>query len=134
MDFFKKDNNEIKNEINILPMIDVIFAILSFFIISSLYLTKVETIPLNLPKASSSNKEDQKSINLSIDSQSRIYINKELIEISNIKQKIGNLSSDEKSLVIIRGDKEVNYGKIVEVLDIVRNIKNIKIAISTDPK
>ena len=134
MDFFKKENNEIKNEINMLPMIDVIFAILSFFIISSLYLTKVETIPLNLPKASSSKKEDQKSINLSIDSQSRIYINKELIEISNIKQKIGSLSSDELSLVIIRGDKEVNYGKIVEVLDIVRNIKNIKIAISTEPK
>ena len=46
-DFF--DFGEEIPQINILPMIDIIFVILSFFIISSLYLVRLETIPVNLP-------------------------------------------------------------------------------------
>lgn len=41
-------------EINILPMIDVIFAILAFFIVSTLFLTRTEGLPVNLPEADTS--------------------------------------------------------------------------------
>jgi len=127
------ENDELKTEINILPMIDVIFAILSFFIVSSLFLTKVETIPINLPNSSTAKKEDKSSINLSIDSKSRIFLNKNLVQLSNLKNEILKLNIEKNSLIIIRGDKDVNYGKIVEVMDIIRKLDNIKIAISTNP-
>ena len=52
-----KESNESENEINILPMIDIIFAILSFFIVSSLYLTKIDSIKVNLPKSSTAIRE-----------------------------------------------------------------------------
>ena len=48
-DFFDFEEENI--QINILPMIDVIFVILSFFIVSSLYLVRLEIIPVNLPNA-----------------------------------------------------------------------------------
>ena len=131
---FLPEKDELKTEINILPMIDVIFAILSFFIVSSLFLTKVETIPINLPNSTTAKKEDKKSINLSIDSNSRIFLNKNLVQLSNLKNEIIKLNIEKNSLIIIRGDKNVNYGKIVEVMDIIRSLKNIKIAISTNPK
>lgn len=127
------ENDELKSEINILPMIDVIFAILSFFIVSSLFLTKVETIPINLPNSSTAKKEDKRSINLSIDSKSRIFLNKNLVQLSNLKNEIIKFNIEKNSLIIIRGDKNVNYGKIVEVIDILRSLNNIKIAISTNP-
>lgn len=127
------ENDELKSEINILPMIDVIFAILSFFIVSSLFLTKVETIPINLPNSSTAKKEDKRSINLSVDSKSRIFLNKNLVQLSNLKKEIIKLNIEKNSLIIIRGDKNVNYGKIVEVMDIIRSLNNIKIAISTNP-
>ena len=130
---FLPEKDELKTEINILPMIDVIFAILSFFIVSSLFLTKVETIPINLPNSTTAKSEDKKSINLSIDSNSRIFLNKNLVQLSNLKNEIINLNIEKNSLIIIRGDKNVNYGKIVEVMDIIRSLKNIKIAISTNP-
>ena len=130
---FLPDKDELKTEINILPMIDVIFAILSFFIVSSLFLTKVETIPINLPNSTTAKKEDKKSINLSIDSKSRIFLNKNLVQLSNLKNEIIKLNFEKNSLIIIRGDKNVNYGKIVEVMDIIRGLNNIKIAISTNP-
>ena len=130
---FLPEKDELKTEINILPMIDVIFAILSFFIVSSLFLTKVETIPINLPNSTTAKNEDKKSINLSIDSKSRIFLNKNLVQLSNLKNEIIKLNIEKNSLIIIRGDKNVNYGKIVEVMDIIRSLKNIKIAISTNP-
>tara|TARA_B100000614_G_scaffold237838_1_gene236309 strand:+ start:594 stop:995 length:402 start_codon:yes stop_codon:yes gene_type:complete len=130
---FLQEKDELKTEINILPMIDVIFAILSFFIVSSLFLTKVETIPINLPNSTTAKKEDKKSINLSIDSNSRIFLNKNLVQLSNLKNEIIKLDIEKNTLIIIRGDKNVNYGKIVEVMDIVRGLNNIKIAISTNP-
>ncbi len=131
--FLIPENDELKTEINILPMIDVIFAILSFFIVSSLFLTRVETIPINLPNSSTAKKENKQSLNLSIDSKSRIFINKKLVQISNLRNEIIKLNIEKNSLIIIRGDKSVNYGKIVEVMDIIRSIDNIKIAISTNP-
>ena len=130
---FLPEKDELKTEINILPMIDVIFAILSFFIVSSLFLTKVETIPINLPNSTTAKKEDKKSINLSIDSKSRIFLNKNLVQLSNLKNEIIKLDIEKNTLIIIRGDKNVNYGKIVEVMDIIRSLNNIKIAISTNP-
>ena len=130
---FLPEKDELKTEINILPMIDVIFAILSFFIVSSLFLTKVETIPINLPNSTTAKSEDKKSINLSIDSNSRIFLNKNLVQLSNLKNEIIKLNIEKNSLIIIRGDKNVNYGKIVEVMDIIRSLNNIKIAISTNP-
>ena len=130
---FLPEKDELKTEINILPMIDVIFAILSFFIVSSLFLTKVETIPINLPNSTTAKKEDKKSINLSIDSNSRIFLNKNLVQLSNLKNEIIKLNIEKNSLIIIRGDKNVNYGKIVEVMDIIRSLNNVKIAISTNP-
>jgi len=130
---FLQEKDELKTEINILPMIDVIFAILSFFIVSSLFLTKVETIPINLPNSTTAKSQDKKSINLSIDSKSRIFLNKNLVQLSNLKNEIIKLNIEKNSLIIIRGDKNVNYGKIVEVMDIIRSLNNIKIAISTNP-
>jgi len=53
--------------INILPMIDVIFAILVFFIFSSLYLTRSEGLPVNLPRATTAEVQKTKQITVSRD-------------------------------------------------------------------
>jgi len=120
-------------QINILPMIDIIFVILSFFIISSLFLVKLETIPVNLPNAESSNIEKDSVIIVSIDLDNKIYIDKKLINLSSlenvIKSKIENNSSKK---VVLRADKELKYGKVISILDILRKIENIKIGVSTE--
>ena len=121
-------------QINILPMIDIIFVILSFFIISSLFLVKLETIPVNLPNAESSNIEKDSIIIISMDVENKIYIDKRLINLNSlenvIKSKIKNISNKK---VVLRADKELKYGNVISVLDILRKIENIKIGVSTEP-
>ena len=79
-----KDNNESETSINILPMIDIIFAILSFFIISSLYLTKIDSIKVNLPKSSTAVREQNKPQIITVDNNENIYFNSNQISLTNI--------------------------------------------------
>ena len=130
MIYFNEDIKN-KNKIDILPMIDIIFAILSFLIIASLYLSRVDTIPIDLPKASSSLKQDRKFINIFIDKSGGIFLNKKEIILDDIIGIISNLINESKNLVVLHADKDASHGEVINVLDLLRSIDGLKIAIST---
>ena len=130
-----KDNNEPRDSINILPMIDIIFAILSFFIISSLYLTRIDSIKVNLPKSSTALREKNKQKIITVDDNNKIYFESKEINLKNISSLIRtNIEKTEDQIVILRADTSVNHGLIVNILDELRKIENIRIGISTDKK
>ena len=132
--YFKEDNKS-ENQINILPMIDIIFAILSFFIISSLFLTRIDSIELNLPESSTSISEKNKPLIISIDSNEQIYFKEKLILINNLSGIVrANLGELEKPLIIMRADASLKHGFIIKVLDELRKIEKLKIGISTIKK
>lgn len=130
-DFF--DYEEDIPQINILPMIDIIFVILSFFIISSLYFVRLETIPVNLPNAETSNQEKNKVIVITLDLEDRIFIDEKLSDISLIEDEILLKTKNNKNLkVIIRADKDIKYGNVISIIDILRKLDDIKIGVSTE--
>ena len=129
--YFKEDNKS-NNQINILPMIDIIFAILSFFIISSLFLTRIDSIKVNLPESSTAISEKNKPLIISINSNEKIYLEEELITINNLSKLVkASLGEEENSLIILRADALVSHGFIINVLDELRKIKNVMIGLST---
>ena len=128
--YHKEDINS-DNQINILPMIDIIFAILSFLIVSSLYLTRVDTIPLDLPKASTSVRLDKNFITISIDKSGNLFINKIRTELQDLKVKVINFTNENKNLVILNADKNTSHGYVISVLDVLRSIDDLKIGVST---
>ena len=130
MVYFKDDINT-NNKIDILPMIDIIFAILAFLIISSLYLNRVETISVDLPKASNSINQNDKFVNISIDRDGNIYINKIKTQLKNLKVNVVNLTVDSKNLVVLNADKNITHGYVISVLDVLRSIDGLRLAIST---
>ena len=130
-DFF--DFEEDIPQINILPMIDIIFVILSFFIISSLYLVRLETIPVRLPNAETSNQEKNSVIVITLDLGDRIFIDDKLLDISLIKNEIlSKIKNTKNRKVIIRADKDVKYGKVISILEILRKLDGIQIGVSTE--
>ncbi len=128
---YHKEDIHSDNQINILPMIDIIFAILSFLIVSSLYLSRVDTIPVDLPKASSSVIQDKKFITISIDKLGNLFLNKKNILLEDLKISIFSLINDDSKVVILSADKNVSHGIVIKVLDSLRSIEGLKIAIST---
>ena len=128
---YLKEDIDGNNKIDILPMIDIIFSILAFLIISSLYLTRVDTISVDLPKASNSINQKNKFINISIDEFGNLFINKNITQFEDLKFMVIKLTDKDKNNIVLNADKNVSHGDVIKVLDILRSINGLKIAIST---
>ncbi len=120
-------------QINIVPMIDVVFAILTFLIVSSLSLSKSEGLPVNLPKASTSQVQDSPAkITVTIDAQGKLMVDKKLVNLEQIESTVRQvMGSNPSSLIVLNADKSVNHGNVVEVMDRLRRIKGAKLGIAT---
>ena len=134
MKFIDEFESNISNEgVNIVPMIDVIFAILTFFIIASLDLIRIDNIPLNLPKAKTSSLVEKKPLILTIDRENNIFLANKLIDSDMIIDEIKEFIDDNSNnILVISADKDVSYGKVVEVLDQIRSIDDLSIGLSTE--
>ena len=130
MIYFKEDINN-KNKIDILPMIDIIFSILAFLIISSLYLTRIETVSVELPKAIHSITQKKKFINISIDKSGNLFINKIRTELQDLKVNVVNLTNENNNLLVLNADENISHGYVISVLDVLRSIDGLKIGLST---
>jgi biopolymer transport protein ExbD len=119
-------------EINVVSLIDVSFAILTFFVITSITLSKTEGIPVNLPSASSAKIQDQSKIVLTLNPNGNILLNRQPIDISNLVSQINAIvTKDPQAIVVINADSQVDHGNVVKVMDEVRKIPNVKMGIAT---
>ncbi|MBD2605266.1 biopolymer transporter ExbD [Scytonema hofmannii FACHB-248] len=127
------DEPDIPAQINIVPMIDVIFAILTFFIMSTLFLTRQEGLPVNLPKAATSQQSQVPTrITVTIDSQAQVSLNKKPTTIDALTEQVrGLVGANPEAVVVINADEGVEHGKVVSVMDKVRQVKGAKLAIAT---
>ncbi len=127
------DDADIPAQINIVPMIDVIFAILTFFIISTLFLTRSEGLPVDLPQASTAKQSTRPvQVTLTVNKTGEIFLNQQGITIeqleAGIKQKV---KPNQEVMVVLNADAGVDHGKVVVVMDKVRRVKGAKLAIAT---
>lgn len=126
------DEPDIPPQINIVPMIDVIFAILTFFIMSTLFLSRLEGLSVNLPKATSSQTQKSARVTLTIDQQGKMSLDRKPIELDALDGSVRALVQPNQDLVVVlNADEAVNHGRVVEVMDRLRQIKQVKLAIAT---
>lgn len=119
-------------QINIVPMIDVIFAILTFFIMSTLFLGRFEALTVNLPKAKTSEPQGSVKATVTLDKNGNLFLNKEATSSADLKDDIEALAEDEKKLVIVlNADGAVAHERVIDVIDQVRQIEGAKLAIAT---
>jgi len=116
-------------EINIVPMIDVIFSILAFFIISTLFLTRSEGLPVDLPQATTAQQQSKTEVTVTIQDNGKIALNKEEVSIQNLVSEVKKIS--QETLVIVKADKAVSHGDVVNVMDQLRQVEGVKLAIAT---
>ena len=115
---------------DITPLIDIVFILLIFFIVSSVF--KKEELALNLNLPSSTAKEmdvELKQLNIELSNFSLAYLGKSLTFIQ-LDIKLSNVIKKDKP-IIVRIDKDVTYSKIVKVLDILQKYKLNNLALVT---
>lgn len=127
-----QDEPEIPAQINIVPMIDVIFAILTFFIMSTLYLTRSEGLPVNLPQAATGKTDRPAQVTVTINNNGEIFLNKEAVSLDQLAAEVKEKVEPQKPLmVILNADEAVNHGQVVAVMDKVRQVEGVKLGIAT---
>lgn len=126
------DEPEIPAQINIVPMIDVIFAILTFFIMSTLYLTRSEGLPVNLPKAGTAKSQPQTQLTITVDQQGQIALNRQPTQLDALEPQLRQLiGPNQQATVIINADERVGHGQVVAVMDRLRRVPGARLAIAT---
>ena len=121
--------------IEIIPMIDTIFFLLVFFMISSLSMAHYRGVQVNLPKAASGNQAPAENVTITLTKEGLLYVNKETIERSVLRDSLRlQLDKNPELLVIINADDGVQHGEVVQIMDEARQAGVTKLSIAVKPK
>jgi len=117
-----------KGQLDIAPLIDVIFLLLIFFMLTSSFVFQ-PGIRVNLPKAVTSEVMHKELLVVTITESNEIFINERPISKEELVSRITIAAQDEQPL-LIRADKKSDLGKVIEVWDVCRqvDVKQINIA------
>lgn len=124
---------ELPFTVNIVPMIDVVFSILTFFIFSSLFLSRSQGLDVNLPKAGTAQLQKTEQITVTIQPDGSLALNRQAIALEQLQPSIRNLIPPNSTAVVaINADEKVNHGRVVAVMDKIRQIPAAKLAIAAE--
>ena len=121
-----------KPEFMIIPMIDIIFFLLVFFMISTMTMVQQNTFKVGLPQASSAQLDMNQHVNITVMADGNIAFNKESLDKEQLIRRIQiELQRNPDLQVILNGDKDVNYGFVIETFDALKQagVKKLSIAV-----
>ncbi len=119
-------------DVNVIPLIDVMFALLTFFVISTLFLTKSQGLPVNLPTASTAKAERPAQVTVTVNAKGDMFFNKEPIQIEALEAALkAKVQPNKDLLVVLNADGDVTHKQVVAVMDRVRKVPGAKFAIAT---
>jgi len=118
--------------VDITPLIDVVFLMLIFFMVSTTFNVS-SSLKLDLP--SSKAKAEQKKVEqvtISIDADGSFFVQDEAVNDSDLRKRILNVTKgDSKMRVVLRADAETHHKRVVYVLDTLRGLNMSKVGIAT---
>lgn len=124
-----------KARIEIIPMIDTIFFLLVFFMISTLSMARFRGVQVNLPKAASGSQAPSESATITLTKEGQLFLNKEEVGRESLLRSLRQqLEKNSELLVIINADDGVQHGKVVEIMDEARQAGVAKLSIAVKPK
>ena len=130
--------------IEIIPMVDVMFLLLVFYILSSLALTAQRGIPVQLPQAGSGQPGSAASqeVVVTITPEGEFYLNKERVESTKLGESLlalaatrpGGMDAIRKGSLVLNADLSVQHRLVVSAMDQLRAVGVENFGIATDPK
>ena len=133
MEFDNEFEQDSDLSINILPMIDVLFAVLLFFVISSLILNRNSMTGINRPQTNISTPIDNKAIIISANKKGEIYINKIKSDQSTLAEDLGSIKKEVKNnRVLVDADASVQYGTVFKIIETAKTAGFESVGLLTD--
>ena len=119
----------------IIPMIDIIFFLLVFFMMSMLTMVVQKSVPIQLPQAATSKVNLDKVLPITVTADGAIYLEQERIPEGQLKARLeAEKSKNPELAIIVRGDAGVNYGRVVSVIDTAKKSGIQKVSIAAEER
>ena len=128
----KRRTNQIKAEVNLTPLIDIMTSLLAIFMITAPLMTT--GIPLNLPKGDGKTiSSPEKTLDISIDEKGNIFVAEQKIKQGELVKKITAIVEENPKIqMMISGDRKADYGNVIEVMALLRSAGFTQVGLKTD--
>ncbi|UAA37769.1 biopolymer transporter ExbD [Paraneptunicella aestuarii] len=116
--------------IDMTPMLDIVFIMLIFFIVTTSFV-KEAGIEVNKPDASNATKQKSANIFIAINEDGDVWMDKREVDVERVRANIERMLAEQPTeVVIIQADEKAEHGKVVEVMDQVKaaGISRISVA------
>ena len=130
---YNRPHTEPMSEINVTPFVDVMLVLLIIFMVTAPLLTV--GVPVDLPESSADSlPEDQEPLTLSINSKGEIFIQEYQVEYDKMIPKILAIAKNRTDTrIFVRGDKTINYGRVLEIMGMLSGSGFTKVALISEP-
>ena len=130
---FRNSSKEPISEINVTPFVDVMLVLLIIFMVTAPLLTV--GIQVDLPETSADTlPEETEPLTLTINAKGEIFIQETKVEYENIISKILAVSKNRTDTrIYVRGDKTINYGRVLEIMGMLSGSGFTKVALISEP-
>ena len=117
------------DEINVIPFIDIMLVLLVMVLTTATFI-KQGVIPVNLPEAKATDKEDtKKEVTVYVNAKGEMFFEKEKVDVAGLEKKLSEIS--KKQTVVLRSDKESKFQDFVSVMDILKRLGHEQLYIVT---
>lgn len=117
------------DSINVIPFIDIMLVLLVMVLTTATFI-KQGVIPVNLPEAKATDKEDvKKEVTVYVNEKGEMFFEKEKVNIATLEKKLSAIS--KKQTVVLRSDKESKFQDFVSVMDILKRLGHEQLYIVT---
>lgn len=132
MNFSTRTKRRGLTDINLTPLVDIVFILLIFFLITSTFVQS-PGIDVNLPKAGSSTDTRQsQSIVITVDENGQLIYGGEVTDIGGLKDTLAKLFQDSPNhQIVIQADETTHHGAVVQAMDVAREVGFRKLGIAT---
>ena len=129
----KRSEREPMSEINVTPFVDVMLVLLIIFMVTAPLLTV--GVQVDLPETSADTlPEESEPLTLTINSKGEVFIQETKIEFDNLIKKILAVSNNRTDTrIYVRGDRTINYGRVLEVMGMLSGSGFTKVALISEP-
>ena len=122
-------------ELNLTPMIDVVFQLLIFFMVTAVFAI-TPGLDIKLPESEEAEAPEKENLFIVIDEEGDMKLNHKTVTFANLKDELSTkrILLDNTTMLIIQGDEKSFHGQVVKVMDIARQVGIIDLVIATEPQ
>ena len=126
-----RNRSEENFSLDLTPLIDVVFLLLIFFMVSTVFVDFKRQMDISLPSSKSSvSSETLKPVKVELTVDKQIFLNGKKIHLRELETALSKIVASKKNTAVIRADKNLPYGDVIKIMGMLQSVQILDIAVA----